>query len=175
MTAAGVDKTALAKELGISYQAVRKVLEGGKFSAENNAKAARFLKVSSDWLATGAGPQPAIQQPSDADAAAPPPPGPTFEELTPEDWRFVRNYLEIKADEEAARDLFEMVEDKAAKMRAMKEKWLKQAGINVPPARHAADAKKTEIARAALDVTEQLRQRSLLEDDQRREEGSKDA
>lgn len=49
----------LADELGISYQAVKKVLDGSTsaFTAFNNSKAARFLKVSSDWLATGEGPK----------------------------------------------------------------------------------------------------------------------
>jgi phage repressor protein C with HTH and peptisase S24 domain len=57
MRAAGVSTTQLARELDISYQAVKKVLSGGSgaFNAENNAAAARFLGVSSDWLATGKG------------------------------------------------------------------------------------------------------------------------
>lgn len=57
MKHAGASKPALAKAVGISYQAVKKVLDGGSRSltAENNAKAARFLGVSSHWLATGEG------------------------------------------------------------------------------------------------------------------------
>ena len=49
--------TALAKELGISYQGVKKVVDGGSaaFTAANNAAAAAFLEVSPDWLATGKG------------------------------------------------------------------------------------------------------------------------
>lgn len=48
---------ALAGELGVSYQAVQKVLRGTSkaLSAYNNAKAAKFLGVESDWLATGEG------------------------------------------------------------------------------------------------------------------------
>jgi hypothetical protein len=57
MSAAGVSVPALAKELKISYQAVKKVVDrkSGAFSAENNEKAARFLGISSRWLALGDG------------------------------------------------------------------------------------------------------------------------
>lgn len=45
----------LADALGISYQACKKALDGKtkSFSAENNQKAAKFLGVTSEWLATG--------------------------------------------------------------------------------------------------------------------------
>lgn len=57
MKHSGASKTTLARAIGISYQAVKKVLDGGShsLSAENNSKAARFLGVSSHWLATGDG------------------------------------------------------------------------------------------------------------------------
>lgn len=60
MADAKVGVAELAKELGVSYQAVKKVLTGGtkSLSAKNNAKAARFLKVDADWLATGTPPPP---------------------------------------------------------------------------------------------------------------------
>jgi hypothetical protein len=49
----------LARHIGISYQAVKKLVdpEGGSntLSVENSARAARHLGVSSDWLATGEG------------------------------------------------------------------------------------------------------------------------
>jgi hypothetical protein len=48
-----------AKHLGVSYQAVKKLVDpdGGSntLSAENNSRAARHLGVSPDWLATGEG------------------------------------------------------------------------------------------------------------------------
>jgi transcriptional regulator with XRE-family HTH domain len=48
---------ALASELGVSRQAVEKFFrdESGSMSAENNSRAARFLRVDPDWLATGEG------------------------------------------------------------------------------------------------------------------------
>lgn len=57
MEHAGQKTTALALNLGVSYQAVKKVLDGKSTSlnAANNARAARFLGVSADWLATGSG------------------------------------------------------------------------------------------------------------------------
>lgn len=63
MKAAEVSTTALAKALGVSYQAVRKVLLGGQFGTDNNAAAARVLNVSSDWLATGKGPRHTRERP----------------------------------------------------------------------------------------------------------------
>lgn len=50
-----VSVSMLAKEIGVTYQAVKKVLDGksAALSAENNARAARFLKINSYWLATG--------------------------------------------------------------------------------------------------------------------------
>lgn len=53
----GIKRARLAEELGVSYVAVKKVLDGQTraFTAENNSKAAAFLGVSPDWLATGKG------------------------------------------------------------------------------------------------------------------------
>ena len=53
----GIKRARLAEELGVSYVAVKKVLDGQTraFTAENNSKAAAFLGVSPDWLATGEG------------------------------------------------------------------------------------------------------------------------
>lgn len=57
MKARNIDTAFLAKEVGVSYQAAKKVVDGDSraFSAENNAKAAHVLGVSSDWLALGYG------------------------------------------------------------------------------------------------------------------------
>lgn len=57
MDASSVSTSALAAELKISYQAVKKVVDGmsSAFTASNNSKAAAFLKVRPDWLATGTG------------------------------------------------------------------------------------------------------------------------
>lgn len=55
MDAKSMSRQDLAAAMGISYQAVRKVLTGGTkaFSAEHNSKAASLLGVDPDWLATG--------------------------------------------------------------------------------------------------------------------------
>lgn len=57
MQQANVTPLELSKVMGVSKLAVRKVLDGrsSAFSAYNNAVAARFLNVGSDWLATGEG------------------------------------------------------------------------------------------------------------------------
>jgi phage repressor protein C with HTH and peptisase S24 domain len=66
MKAAGISTSELARQMGISYQGVKKVLNGGSFNTDNNIKAAKLLGVFSDWLATGKGPRvapPAVAEP----------------------------------------------------------------------------------------------------------------
>jgi len=47
----------LADAIGVSYQAVLKVRDGGAFGSKNNIKAAQVLGLDPVWLATGKGPQ----------------------------------------------------------------------------------------------------------------------
>lgn len=57
MELAKADRNALAAALGCSHQAISQVLLGSTraLTAENNAKAAVFLRVDPFWLATGSG------------------------------------------------------------------------------------------------------------------------
>lgn len=57
MDARSVTVSQLASGMGVTYQAVKRVLEGlsKAFSAANNASAAAFLDINPDWLATGVG------------------------------------------------------------------------------------------------------------------------
>lgn len=57
MTKRGVTVSQVAAGMGVSYQAVKRVLDGlsKAFSAANNTRAASFLNVRADWLATGEG------------------------------------------------------------------------------------------------------------------------
>lgn len=57
LTERKVSATALAKHMGVSYQAVKRVIDGktAEFSASNHAKAASYLNISPDWLLSGAG------------------------------------------------------------------------------------------------------------------------
>jgi transcriptional regulator with XRE-family HTH domain len=54
----GVDIATLAKACECKYQSIAQVIKGSSrsLSAENTAKAARYLHVSCYWLATGKGP-----------------------------------------------------------------------------------------------------------------------
>ena len=58
MTLRKISVAELAKGIGLSYQAVKKVFDGksNAFTAENNSKAAKVLGIHPDWLATGLGP-----------------------------------------------------------------------------------------------------------------------
>lgn len=57
MEAKNATRKDLAAALGVSVQAIGDVLRGksSAFTAGNNAKAAQFLRVSPNWLATGEG------------------------------------------------------------------------------------------------------------------------
>ena len=57
MAHANMKTRALSDAIGMTYQGVKKVLDGksNAFSAENNSRAAAVLGVNPDWLATGAG------------------------------------------------------------------------------------------------------------------------
>lgn len=71
MEAAEIDVTCLAVRLGVSYQAVKKAVDGKtkSFSAQRNDQAALILGVPAAWLATGKGdmfPTTALLAPSHA-------------------------------------------------------------------------------------------------------------
>jgi transcriptional regulator with XRE-family HTH domain len=57
MRASGMDVQSVADALGISYQAIKKVIAGTSkmLKADNNSAAAKLFKVDPDWLATGEG------------------------------------------------------------------------------------------------------------------------
>lgn len=76
MKRASMGVTQLAAAIEMSYQGVKKVMDGksAAFSAENNSKAAAALGVNSDWLATGQGqmaPASAAPAPHEAPAETP--------------------------------------------------------------------------------------------------------
>ena len=52
MDAKGMSVAKLAREMGISFQAVAKVRDGGAFGSDNNIKAAKLFGLNSDWLAS---------------------------------------------------------------------------------------------------------------------------
>lgn len=68
MEACGMKIPELASVMGLSYQAVKKVLDGNTtaFTASNNAEVSRILGINSDWLATGKG---AMRPHTDANSA----------------------------------------------------------------------------------------------------------
>lgn len=53
----------LAERLGVSFQAVAKVRDGGAFGSENNLKAAKLFGLNPEWLATGRGKKFATEDP----------------------------------------------------------------------------------------------------------------
>lgn len=62
MDANGMDITKFAERMGISFQAVAKVRDGGSFGTKNNIKAAMLFGLNSDWLASGKGPKKAVEK-----------------------------------------------------------------------------------------------------------------
>lgn len=116
-----IDISTFARELGISYQAVKKALEGGQFGIINNVRAAHILGVNSDWLATGKGPR--LVEGADGPSGS----RLSSRDLTPDEQELLENIREIAADEEQLRELLETIAAKAARMRAMKARWLEEA------------------------------------------------
>lgn len=57
LEAQGLSVADFARKMKVSFQAVKKVENGGAFGKDNNSKAAALLNVSADWLATGEGPR----------------------------------------------------------------------------------------------------------------------
>ena len=53
----GLSIQGVADALKISYQAVKKVKNGGAFGRQNHLRAAKLLELNAEWLATGKGPQ----------------------------------------------------------------------------------------------------------------------
>lgn len=101
--------------------------------------------------------------PPQQDPGEPQLPGQRYDALSPDEQRFIENLREIQVDEDEWQHLLHEVASKAAKIRSLREKLLAPHGIRSTPARHAADAKMTAIARAALDVTDRLRQTSFFD------------
>ena len=78
MDRAQMKTRALSDAIGMSYQGVKKVIDGksNAFSAENNSRAASILGVSPDWLATGTGAMlTALAEPSSLALSPAPAPG----------------------------------------------------------------------------------------------------
>lgn len=73
MKAAGKTTSVFAGELGLTYQAIDKVLKGNtkELTASNNSKAAQLLNVNTDWLATGKGPKVREQAATDSNLEKP--------------------------------------------------------------------------------------------------------
>jgi transcriptional regulator with XRE-family HTH domain len=90
------DRAKLAKELGVSVQAVGAVLLGDSkaLSAANTAKAARFLGVDWYWLATGEGQiEPATSWPVRRVPVR------RFTDLKPEDQAYVEGQIKAAIEE----------------------------------------------------------------------------
>lgn len=87
--------------------------------------------------------------------------GSLYQALTDDERRLLDNFRAMLDDDQ--RHFSEEIASRAAKMRAYTAKVLEKVGASAQPARHAADARQTEVARSALDITEKLRQQSLFD------------
>lgn len=88
--------------LGVSYQAARKLKDGGGLSTDNVLKICKRYGVTAEWLVTGRGPKLAetksatVEPPSPASDAGP------FEALSAEEIEFMRNFRSLMDSEQAA-------------------------------------------------------------------------
>lgn len=126
-----VDISALAQALKISYQAVRKVLRGGRFGMKNNAAAAMLLGVNSDWLATGKGPR--LAPPLEANAASRAPD--RYRLLHPQERELLENFHDMLEDDQS--EFAAEIASRAAKIRAHNARVLgrppEAASTDAPP------------------------------------------
>lgn len=112
-TALGGDSPALIKglanELGLTYNAVKKVITGGSnyFTVPNHYKAARYLKVRPEWLGLGEEPMREVGREASLPDAV--------------DYRTLALMIIAEHPEEPARDLMlqliDLVDIKAAQLR----------------------------------------------------------
>lgn len=73
MDAKGLEIQGLADALGISFQAVVKVREGGSFGSINNLKAAKLFGLNPEWLASSKGPKRLVSDQSNVSSVTAPP------------------------------------------------------------------------------------------------------
>lgn len=140
-----------ARKMGISYQAMKKVMDGGSFGKDNNAKAASILNVSSDWLATGKGPKERNAQPA----------GTAFEVLTDDELKMLSDFRAMMDDDRD--ELAAEIQKRAERIRTHMRKLGIEKGLPNMVAQ-TADAKRHPFA-ASVPVSPRLRQRSLLSGD----------
>lgn len=127
MDRAQMKTRALSDAIGMSYQGVKKVIDGksNAFSAENNSRAAAILGVSPDWLATGKGAM--LPTPSSALEGAPvralaegEDPGDGYVQIPEYEVRFAAG--------NGRTALFDEIE--GTKPRTYRVEWFAAAGIN---------------------------------------------
>lgn len=148
-------------ERGIKIGAgtIQRALQGGgRNRVDTLGKLASFFDVTTDQLLQA---DLGLDEPAEL-VGPPPPPGDKYEALDADEQRLVDAFREFW-DEEERRELLEEITSRAMKSRTQREKILAPYGIKLPPVKHAADEKKAVIARAALEVSDRLRQESLFE------------
>jgi hypothetical protein len=101
---------AAARELGVSYQAARKIKLGGGIDHKNAVAYAKPRNVNPDWLETGEGERVATE------AAGAPPPNPDHKfsdnrKLTPAEWEMFQAFTiaATKAEKQTIMERYEMV------------------------------------------------------------------
>jgi DNA-binding XRE family transcriptional regulator len=147
-----LSQAALGKAAGVSQGTIGNIEAGIRDRPRELLAIAAALKANPGWLESGKGSW-------DAGHAAP---RSMFEELTDEEKRLLDNFRAMLDEDQ--KSIAEDIASRAARMRAYTAKVLERVGASARPAKSAADAKKTKVARAALDVTDRLRQQSFTED-----------
>lgn len=148
---AGLTPAEFARKMAISYQAMKKVMNGGAFGKDNNAKAANLLNVSSDWLATGKGQKERNAQPV----------GTAFEVLTDDELRMLSDFRAMMDDDRD--ELAAEIQRRAERIRTHIRKLGIEKGLPNMVAQ-TADARRRPFS-TSVPVSAKLKQRSLLSGD----------
>lgn len=149
----GLSQAALGKAAGVSQGTIGNIEAGIRRQPREIVQIASALDASVTWLSSGKGEWQASSPFQGRKGAV-------FEDLTDDERRLLENFRAMLDDDQ--KRYAEEIADRAAKMRAYTAKVLEKVGATSKPAKTAADARRTQIARAALDVAEELRQKSLF-------------
>lgn len=153
MDAAGVDIPGFSKSLGISYQALRKALNGGRLGMQNHAKAAKMLGVSGDWLATGKGERKTTNAPA-------PTKGDVYEAPTADEWVMLTNYRKLldKDRRKFDEDIAKLADERQAEFDEFSARY------GVSSAADRAHARRSRTASTTVDPADpRLKQKPLFD------------
>lgn len=124
-----VSVSALAKAVGVSYQGIKKAVDGKtkEMDASNLLKIAGYLKISPEWLRTGQGPRDLVTTNYDSVLEAPMQSYQVGRTVSESEWAMLEDFKMLPDDEKAA--LRNTLKSKADHVRKIVNEYLGKRGI----------------------------------------------